>query len=372
MPVRAGDRGDLSHLETILLESNGIMANLNRPRRPRHGFTLVELLVVIAIIGVLVALLLPAIQAAREAARRMQCTNNLKQLGLATLNYESARKKLPPSRVADGHLTYLSLLLDYMEQSQVRGLWDLKRGNHGCFYDQALTTRQAVVDAFFCPSQQHESTSILIAIVPGDGSTHGRSDPEVPGTPVGYYGSLSDYRPVGSSTCNIPYSAANGSAAILLYNSFDWSNSHLSDGAAVQVNRETNLRYEGSTKRVIGWTEEIGIKDVIDGTSNTFLAGEVGKAWSERGHAFNGDHYPTFGAAGREQPFCQRCDKNDTEGGDAGFGGNHPGVVNFVMVDGSVKPVSRDTELYVLDQMCTRAGGEMIGGGPICPTRNNP
>src|SRR5256714_14590783 len=63
--------------------------------RSKHGFTLVELLVVIAIIGILVALLLPAIQAAREAARRSQCVNKMKQLGLAVLNYESARKVLP-------------------------------------------------------------------------------------------------------------------------------------------------------------------------------------------------------------------------------------------------------------------------------------
>ena len=66
-----------------------------RRSRPLHGFTLVELLVVIAIIGILVALLLPAIQAAREAARRTQCTNKQKQLGLAFLNYESAKKQLP-------------------------------------------------------------------------------------------------------------------------------------------------------------------------------------------------------------------------------------------------------------------------------------
>jgi prepilin-type N-terminal cleavage/methylation domain-containing protein len=68
--------------------------------RTRRGFTLVELLVVIAIIGVLVALLLPAIQAAREAARRSQCANNMRQLSLAVLNYESSRKELPPSGLA--------------------------------------------------------------------------------------------------------------------------------------------------------------------------------------------------------------------------------------------------------------------------------
>lgn len=85
------------------------MAFKKKHRRSRviQGFTLVELLVVIAIIGTLVALLLPAIQAAREAARRSQCTNNLKQVGLAILNYESARKILPPGRVHCDETVYL-------------------------------------------------------------------------------------------------------------------------------------------------------------------------------------------------------------------------------------------------------------------------
>ena len=103
-----------------------------RRRKRNAAFTLVELLVVIAIIGILVGLLLPAVQAAREAARRMQCSNNLKQLGLAVHNFESAFKKLPPSIIAPtftgytgatsekytyvGHLVYL---LPYLEQNQV-------------------------------------------------------------------------------------------------------------------------------------------------------------------------------------------------------------------------------------------------------------
>jgi prepilin-type N-terminal cleavage/methylation domain-containing protein len=73
-----------------------VLQGSNRAGTHRHGFTLVELLVVIAIIGTLVGLLLPAVQAAREAARRSACSNNMKQLSLALLNYESATRKLPP------------------------------------------------------------------------------------------------------------------------------------------------------------------------------------------------------------------------------------------------------------------------------------
>jgi prepilin-type N-terminal cleavage/methylation domain-containing protein len=106
---------------------------LGRPTKPR-AFTLVELLVVIAIIGILVALLLPAIQAAREAARRSTCQNHMKQLTLATLNYETAKRELPPSKYDDypvpknrvQHST-IPYLLSYIEETQAADKWDFKQ-----------------------------------------------------------------------------------------------------------------------------------------------------------------------------------------------------------------------------------------------------
>src|SRR5262245_20166918 len=86
----------------------------------RAAFTLVELLVVIAIIGILIALLLPAVQAAREAARRTQCSNNLKQIGLSIQNYYDAHKSLPPSYLSGaGHATWLVLILPFTEEKSV-------------------------------------------------------------------------------------------------------------------------------------------------------------------------------------------------------------------------------------------------------------
>src|SRR5262245_38816439 len=97
-------------------------------RRPRRGFTLVELLVVIAIIGVLVALLLPAVQAAREAARRSQCQNNLRQIGLATQNFHDTNNYLPPLRIAgaEGWASYWVLIMPYIEQSNLQAAWNLQ------------------------------------------------------------------------------------------------------------------------------------------------------------------------------------------------------------------------------------------------------
>jgi prepilin-type N-terminal cleavage/methylation domain-containing protein len=127
-----------------------------RPAAPRRrGFTLVELLVVIAIIAVLIGLLLPAVQSAREAARRISCSNNLKQMGLAMHNYLSAYDKWPNSRPFDrqsptpGRMSWAVVVLDYIEESNLANLYDKTQA-----WDSPanVTAGQTVINAFICPS----------------------------------------------------------------------------------------------------------------------------------------------------------------------------------------------------------------------------
>ncbi len=126
--------------------------------RTRQGFTLVELLVVIAIIGILVGLLLPAVQAAREAARRMSCSNNMKQLGLALHNYESAHKKWPPSRISLTSPTifqqsWASMILPYIEQVNMHNNYRFGTPWYAAANDAMTTTR---IPTMLCPSAASE------------------------------------------------------------------------------------------------------------------------------------------------------------------------------------------------------------------------
>ncbi|MEM9658278.1 MAG: DUF1559 domain-containing protein, partial [Planctomycetota bacterium] len=134
------------------------MENSASRRSPNAGFTLVEILVVIAIIGVLVALLLPAVQSAREAARRTQCVNNLRQSGLATMNYHDVHRRYPPGRESPVSLAsrgpmvvngFLTLILPFHEQGVLESAYDYEKG----FDDLANeVVGNAHIDVYRCPS----------------------------------------------------------------------------------------------------------------------------------------------------------------------------------------------------------------------------
>jgi prepilin-type N-terminal cleavage/methylation domain-containing protein len=157
------------------------MSGAPRTRR-RPGFTLIELLVVIAIIGLLVGLLLPAVQAVREAANRTACANNLKQIGLACRLYEEDRGCLPPSFVVEQGASWMVLIMPYLEQDNLMKRWDLSK----TYYEQSDVARLTPLKLYFCPSRR--APDLVPASLSGDVSST-NPDPNAPNVP----GALADY-----------------------------------------------------------------------------------------------------------------------------------------------------------------------------------
>jgi prepilin-type N-terminal cleavage/methylation domain-containing protein/prepilin-type processing-associated H-X9-DG protein len=204
--------------------------------RRRAGFTLIELLVVIAIIAILIGLLLPAVQKVREAAARAQCSNNLKQLGLACMNYESTFKRLPPGRVTYFGSTppaWSIIILPYVEQANLYTLWDFTKDiNNSAVTTTNDTARLQQVPFFLCPS---------------DGSSGFQPDPGGSGQNCGqmnYFGNI--------GTTADQRSTDNTHTGIFNYT--------VTVGAAV------------NTWNIVGG---VRITDITDGSSNTAMISET-------------------------------------------------------------------------------------------------
>jgi prepilin-type N-terminal cleavage/methylation domain-containing protein len=125
----------------------------------RRAFTLIELLVVIAIISVLIGMLLPAVQKAREAANRITCANNLKQIGLAMHMHHNDHDRLPPSRLSGDRATWAVLILPYLEQDALYRQWNLQWN----YVQQTNTARQTAVKGYFCPSRRGPSDGLSVS-----------------------------------------------------------------------------------------------------------------------------------------------------------------------------------------------------------------
>jgi prepilin-type N-terminal cleavage/methylation domain-containing protein len=268
----------------------------SRDALPVHsGFTLVELLVVIAIIGILVALLLPAIQAAREAARRTQCANNLKQIGVALHNYHDTLDSFPPGFMlydASGEEWAWSVfLLPYMEQE---GLYNLLAPEQRRLRDVVAdatdrTLVQTVIKDLLCPS---DTVAKLSPRGPYD--VHGPSG----------------FRPAASS-----YAAVRG-----FYQ------------RSGKDNRKNNGAFYGESG--------VKIRDILDGTTHTFAVGERearchSVIWCGVRKPGGGDNVSGRVSVKLNHPTgsCQ-----------TGYGSNHPGGAQFVMCDASVHFINEDIE----------------------------
>ena len=350
--------------------------------RPRQAFTLVELLVVIAIIGILIALLLPAVQSAREAARRAQCQNNLKQIGLAIQNYHDIKKEIVPAWLTtdagpnndcdpDDSPSWAFLILPYMEQDNVYQLGNLavklSSGGPTTPHGQLRSTS---IDTYFCPTRR--AAPLLTTSNPG-GNNAGS---------VGDYGCVS-YAFGGATVATqgggmVPSSSPPGGVNANRPRTWD---------SAMVVARAYNRSTTANTSTINGFPPgALGARDframtsfssVLDGLSNTAFIGEKAvhkdhmqngsDKWQD-GIIYYGD---TIDPNAKNQPldiawFSRRLAPNNAtyqliprEPTSANpqnrFGSWHPGISMFVIGDGSVRAVKNSTSTAVLQRFGSRA-----------------
>lgn len=350
----------------------------------RGAFTLVELLVVIAIIGILVALLLPAIQSAREAARRSQCQNNLKQIGLAFLNFESSNKQLPSGGwgylwtgdpdLGNGERQpggWAYTLLPFLEDSAV---YNIGKGLSAAERETALVQQQQTpIPSFYCPSRRPVGLSQGLQV-------------PINSKPVpGFMVAKSDYAANGGSlspTDNKPTYWFKGPTLTCreTYPNCNWT-----EGGNIKYTREVLTSGPDAMDGVVIPRFPIKLRQVTDGTSKTLLAGEkyMYVDWYASADAnVDSDNNAFFQGYDMDVVrWMNTCNKTyednyhpaqDQDAGAAGgysrrFGSAHSGVFNAVLCDGSTQSLTFDIDAETFEFMCRRSD-EGISRKKLCDT----
>lgn len=333
----------------------------------RAGFTLVELLVVIAIIGILIAMLLPAVQAVREAARRTQCVNNIRQIALATMSYESANMRLPPGLLEEPlssqanlrnglssdevlmrqqRLSILAHLLPFIEANNVADLIEPslspdRLGNDGTGvglwvnFNEAggRSTRfasQFQIPSFECPSDQLDTSDSLLSIstVERDG---GPGDIQLGGDRL----VATDNDEFGERIGATNYVGVGGPVGDVVTNGV-WAS------------------FEG----IFGNRSKTTFGSISDGTSNTLLFGEVLSLETRWLGTENAISYSWMGNAVLPMNYWS-IQTNDQRKLHA-FRSNHPGTVQFASADGSVHSISENTDLTTMQNLSGRSDGTVV------------
>src|SRR5262245_25861669 len=286
-------------------------------RRP-PAFTLIELLVVIAIIAVLIGLLLPAVQKVREAANRMSCTNNLKQIGLGLHNYHDAHSHFPPGGTTSRNqgLGFLVIILPYLEQSNLHGLFDFGQDS---LSDNNVRLGFSKAPLYLCPSRVRLLSEASFEYVGGEKpfSTH-------------YYGNMGP-KIAGSDRYRVDYPTG------------------ATQGGWAQ-------------QGILGKDTRVRIGEITDGTSNTFLAGEISfdkpgfRMWT-RG-CWTNSGLPCSSCRNVTYAINSTGYNGSNNYNDVSFGSRHPGGANFLFADGAVRFVRESVPMPVYLATASRDGGE--------------
>lgn len=354
--------------------------------RRRRGFTLIELLVVIAIIAVLMGLLLPAIQKVREATNRMTCANSLKQMGIAVHSFHETQGKIPPSRIAIRHASWMVLIMPYLEQDAVYKQWDLSKE----YYYQTPGLGEASVNIYYCPSRR-AGPKLSVA---GDALASNAQQVNAKGGRMGDHmpGALGDYACVSGDRDN----NQDDDTAETGTGTYDAPASHGSFLIADYVLSGPTGPLGNPNKKpqtCVSWSGRLSFDDIVDGLSNTFFIGEkhvlqgffghgeqgegAGKAGMGDGSIYNGNWWRNFARVGGPVggpdtgafPIAQSPTDKVSQVNAAGerlnnfprvFGSYHPGICQFLLGDSSVRPVKNEIDLITLQRLNVRDDAQMI------------